>query len=46
MHIKKGMLDPSNLPGCTNGVWELRVRISDLDKPIPSYVYKRDEGEI
>ena len=46
VHIKKGMLDPSNLPGCTNGVWELRVRISDLDKPIPSYVYKRDEGEI
>ena len=46
VHIKKGLLDADNLPGCTNGEWELRVRITDLDKQIPSYVYRRDEGEI
>ena len=46
VQIKKGLLDPVNLPGCTDGDWDLRVRITDLGKPIPSYVYKRDEGEI
>ena len=40
------MLDPVNLPGCSDGDWELRVKITDLEKPIPSYVYRRDEGEI
>ena len=46
VQIKKGVLDPVNLPGCSDGDWELRVKISDLEKPIPSYVYRRDEGEI
>ena len=38
--IRKG------LPGVTNGVWSLRVKIWDSEKGIPSYIHLRDEGEL
>ena len=44
--IKKGFLDASRLPGVTNGTWSLRVKILDPDKVIPSYIHRRDEGEL
>ena len=34
------------LPGVTNGTWSLRVKISDPEKSIPSYIHRRDEGEL
>ena len=46
MELKKGMLDANRLPGVTNGQWALRLKIMDQDKAIPSYVYRRDEGEL
>ena len=46
MDIKKGFLDAEKLPGCTNGDWELRVKISNQEQIIPSYILRRDEGEL
>ena len=46
MDLKKGMLDATRLPGVTNGTWTMRVRIADPDKIIPSYIHRRDEGEL
>lgn len=39
-------MDEKRLPGCTNGVWSLRVKITDPEKIIPSYIHRRDEGEL
>ena len=46
IEIKKGMLDSIRLPGVTNGTWSLRVKIADPSKAIPSYIHRRDEGEL
>ena len=46
IEIKKGWLDARRLPGVTNGTWALRVKILDQDKVIPSYIHRRDEGEL
>ena len=46
IEIKKGLLDAGRLPGVTNGTWSLRVKITDPDKVIPSYIHRRDEGEL
>ena len=46
MDLKTGMLDATRLPGVTNGTWTMRVRIADPDKIIPSYIHRRDEGEL
>ena len=44
--IKKGLLDERRLPGVSNGTWSLRVKITDAEKFIPSYIHRRDEGEL
>ena len=46
IELKKGFLDSVRLPGVTNGTWSLRVKITDADKSIPSYIHRRDEGEL
>ena len=46
VEIKKGMIDEKRLPGVTNGTWTLRVKITDHEKFIPSYIHRRDEGEL
>ena len=46
IELKKGWLDVRRLPGVTNGTWGLRVKILDPDKIIPSYIHRRDEGEL
>ena len=46
MDLKKGVLNAARLPGVTNGTWTMRVRIADPDKIIPSYIHRRDEGEL
>ena len=44
--LKKGFLDSIRLPGVTNGTWSMRVKIADPEKAIPSYIHRRDEGEL
>ena len=46
VEIKKGLLDEKRLSGCTIGVWNVRVKIIDPEKIIPSYIHRRDEGEL
>ena len=46
IEIKRGVLDSKRLPGVTNGTWALRVKILDPEKVIPSYIHRRDEGEL
>ena len=46
IEIKRGFLDAKRLPGVTNGTWALRVKILDPEKVIPSYIHRRDEGEL
>ena len=46
IELRKGMLDSARLPGVTNGTWSLRVKITDPEKSIPSYIHRRDEGEL
>ena len=46
VEAKKGLLDENRLPGCTNGTWNVRVKITDHEKAIPSYIHRRDEGEL
>ena len=46
VEISKGMVDNERLPGVTNGTWSLRVKITDPSKVIPSYIHRRDEGEL
>jgi hypothetical protein len=43
VNIKKCALDELRLPGVTNGIWELRVKFIDDEKPITSYIHRRDE---
>ena len=42
----KGLLDPRRLPGVTNGKWKVRVKIEDPDKQLPSYIIRKEEGEL
>ena len=46
MDIKKGLIDEKRLSGVTNGTWSVRVKILDPEKIIPSYIHRRDEGEL
>ena len=46
MEIRKGLFDEKRLPGVTNGTWNLRVKITDPEQVIPSYIHRRDEGEL
>ena len=42
----RGLLDEKRLPGIRNGKWKVRVKILDPDKAIPSYIIRKDEGEL
>ena len=43
VEIKKGLLDVNRLPGVMNGQRAVRLKISDQDMIIPSYIHRRDE---
>ena len=46
LDINKGFLDNRRLPGVTNGQWAIRLKVRDQDVVIPSYIYRKDEGEL
>ena len=39
-------MDFKRFPGVTDGSWALRVKLTDPKKEIPSYLHRRDEGEL
>ena len=46
MELDRGLLDANRLPGVTNGKWVARVKIEDTNKQIPSYIIRKEEGEL
>ena len=46
VELRKGLVDPRRLPGVTDGCWSVRVKLTDPDKEIPSYMHHRDDGEL
>ena len=46
VEVTRGLLDPKRLPGVTNGKWKVRVKIDNPDKEIPSYIIRKEEGEL
>ena len=46
VELTRGLLDPRRLPGVTNGKWKVRVKIENPDKEIPSYIIRKEEGEL
>jgi hypothetical protein len=46
VELDRGFLDQRRLPGVTNGKWVARVKIEDPDKQIPSYIIRKEEGEL
>ena len=42
----RGALDGKRLPGITNGKWKVRVKILDPERSIPSYIIRKEEGEL
>ena len=46
IEVTRGLLDPRRLPGVSNGKWKARVKIDDPDKEIPSYIIRKEEGEL
>ena len=42
----RGLLDQRRLPGVTNGKWKVRVKIDNPEKEIPSYIIRKEEGEL
>ena len=46
VELTRGLLDPKRLPGVTNGKWKARVKIENPDKEIPSYIIRKEEGEL
>ena len=46
LEVTRGLLDEKRLPGVFNGKWKVRVKILDPEKVIPSYIIRKDEGEL
>ena len=46
VEASRGLLDERRLPGVTNGKWKVRVKILDPDRVIPSYIIRKEEGEL
>ena len=46
VEVSRGLLDEKRLPGVSNGKWKVRVKILDPDRNIPSYIIRKEEGEL
>ena len=46
IEASRGLLDPKRLPGVTNGKWKVKVKIDNPDMKIPSYIIRKEEGEL
>ena len=46
IEASRGLLDPKRLPGVTNGKWKVKIKINNPDMKIPSYIIRKEEGEL
>ena len=45
LDIKKGLISPKKLPGCTNGIWTVKI-ILQKDQLLPPFLIMKEEGEV
>ena len=45
LDVMKGLISPKKLPGCTNGIWSVKI-ILEKDQTLPPYLIMKEEGEV
>ena len=45
LDAKKGLISPKKLPGCSNGIWTVRM-ILEKDQLLPPFLIMKEEGEV
>ena len=45
LDAKKGQISAKKLPGCTNGIWTVRM-IVETGKTLPPFLIMKEEGEV
>ena len=43
--VKKGLISHKKLPGCTNGIWTVKL-ILEKEKTLPPFLIMQEEGEV
>ena len=45
LEAKKGFISPKKLPGCSNGIWTVKM-ILEKDQSLPPFLIMKEEGEV
>ena len=45
LDVNKGLISPKKLPGCTNGIWSVKI-ILEKDQTLPPFLIMKEEGEV
>ena len=45
LEARKGLISPKKLPGCTNGIWTVKL-ILEENKLLPPFLIMKEEGEV
>ena len=45
LDARKGLISPKKLPGCSNGIWTVKM-ILDKDQVLPPFLIMKEEGEV
>ena len=45
LDAKKGLISPKKLPGCSNGIWTVKM-ILEKDQTLPPFLIMKEEGEV
>ena len=45
LDAKKGLISPKKLPGCSNGIWTIKM-ILEKDQVLPPFLIMKEEGEV
>ena len=45
LEARKGLISPNKLPGCTNGIWTVKL-ILVKNKLLPPFLIMKEEGEV
>ena len=45
LDVNKGLISPKKLPGCTNGIWSVKL-ILEKDQTLTPFLIMKEEGEV
>ena len=45
LDAKKGLISPKKLPGCSNGIWTVKMILGE-DQTLPPFLIMKEEGEV